>query len=59
MAWCASRSVRRADVRTLVPSARGHVFLALYDGDCPAGQVVVTAYLKNGRTFTQRMPAWL
>jgi hypothetical protein len=41
------------DIRTLVPSAVGHAFLAVYDGDFPAGKLQITAHLKNGKTWTQ------
>ena len=41
------------DIRTLVPSAVGHAFLAVYDGDFPAGRLTITAQLKNGKTWTQ------
>lgn len=42
------------DIRTLVPSALGHAFLAVYDGDFPAGRLEITAHLKNGKTWTQK-----
>jgi hypothetical protein len=35
------------DVRTLVPSARAHAFLAVYDGDFPTGEIVITAHFRN------------
>ena len=35
------------------PSAVGHAFLAVYDGDFPAGKLQITARLKNGKTWTQ------
>jgi hypothetical protein len=41
------------DIRTLVPSAVGHAFLAVYDGDFPAGKLQITAHLKAGKTWTQ------
>jgi hypothetical protein len=41
------------DVRTLVPSAVGHAFLAVYDGDFPAGRLEITAHLKDGKTWTE------
>jgi hypothetical protein len=41
------------DVRTLAPSAVGHAFLAVYDGDFPAGKLQITAHLKNGKTWTE------
>jgi hypothetical protein len=40
------------DIRTLVPSAIGHAFLAVYDGDFPAGRLIITAHLKSGKTWT-------
>ena len=36
------------DVRTLVPSGRGHVVFALYDGTFPSGQLVVTYHRRDG-----------
>jgi hypothetical protein len=36
------------DVRTLSPSPRAHAFLAVYDGDFPTGEIVVTAHLRDG-----------
>jgi hypothetical protein len=36
------------DVRTLVPSPRAHAFLAVYDGDFPTGEIVITAHFKDG-----------
>jgi hypothetical protein len=44
------------DMRTLVPSARGHVVFALYDGTFPAGEIVLTAHLRGGGTFVERFP---
>jgi hypothetical protein len=41
------------DVRTLAPSPLGHAFLAVYDGDFPAGRLEITAQLKNGKTWTE------
>jgi hypothetical protein len=41
------------DVRTLVPSAVGRAFLAVYDGSFPAGKLEITAHLKNGKTWTE------
>ena len=41
------------DVRTLAPSAVGHAFLAVYDGDFPAGKLEITAHLKSGKTWTE------
>jgi hypothetical protein len=41
------------DVRTLAPSPIGRAFLAVYDGDFPAGRLEITAHLKNGKTWTQ------
>jgi hypothetical protein len=42
------------DIRTLVPSERGHVVFALYDGFFPAGKLVVTAHLRGGGTYSER-----
>jgi hypothetical protein len=36
------------DVRTLVPSRRAHAFLAVYDGEFPTGQIVITAHYEHG-----------
>jgi hypothetical protein len=44
------------DVRTLVPSPLGHAILAVYDGTFPAGELVLTAHLKGGRTWRERFP---
>jgi hypothetical protein len=44
------------DIRTLVPSERGHVVLAVYDGDFPSGRIVVTAHLRGGGTKRERIP---
>lgn len=44
------------DTRTLVPSPVGHAFLAVYDGDFPAGELVITAHLRSGKTWTERHP---
>ncbi|HEX8087183.1 MAG TPA: hypothetical protein VF529_23090 [Solirubrobacteraceae bacterium] len=44
------------DVRTLIPSPVGHVILAVYDGDFPGGDVLVTARLRGGRTWRERVP---
>jgi hypothetical protein len=41
------------DVRTLVPSARAHAFIAVYDGDFPSGQIAVTATFRDGKRVTQ------
>jgi len=41
------------DIRTLAPSAIGHAFLAVYDGDFPAGRLEITAHLKSGKTWTE------
>jgi hypothetical protein len=46
------------DLRTLVPSARGHVVFALYDGDFPAGDIVVTFHLRSGEQRRERFNAW-
>jgi hypothetical protein len=43
------------DIRTLVPSERGHVVFALYDGDFPAGEIVFTAELHDGGRYTERI----
>jgi hypothetical protein len=43
------------DIRTLIPSARGHVVLAVYDGDFPAGEIVVTAHLQGGGSKRERI----
>jgi hypothetical protein len=56
------RSVERVtirsprDIRTLIPSERGHVVFALYDGGFPAGQIVLTAHLRSGGRFVERLP---
>jgi hypothetical protein len=42
------------DIRSLAPSAVGHAFLAVYDGEFPAGRLEITAHLKNGKTWTER-----
>jgi hypothetical protein len=42
------------DVRTLVPSPRGRVIYAIYDGDFRAGAIEITAHLRSGRTYTDR-----
>ncbi len=42
------------DIRALAPSAIGHAFLAVYDGDFPAGTLEITAHLKSGKTWTER-----
>lgn len=42
------------ELRTLVPSPRAHAILAIYDG-LPAGDVVITARLRGGRTWTERI----
>jgi hypothetical protein len=44
------------DIRTLVPSPVGHAFLAVYDGDFPAGELAVTEQLRSGKTWTERHP---
>jgi hypothetical protein len=44
------------DIRTLIPSERGHVVFALYDGGFPAGELVLTAHLRDGGRFTERIP---
>lgn len=43
-------------VRTVVPTPRGHAFIAVYDGDFPTGTIAVTARLRNGRSLTERIP---
>ena len=43
------------DVRTLRPV--GGIFLAVYDGAFYGGSIVATAHLRDGRTFTERIPA--
>ena len=56
------RSVERVtirsprDIRTLIPSDRGHVVFALYDGGFPAGEIVLTAHLRGGGRYTERIP---
>ena len=44
------------DIRTLVPSKRGHVVFALYDDMFPAGQIVITAHLRGGGRRIERLP---
>jgi hypothetical protein len=44
------------DVRTLVPSATGHAVLAVYDGLFVDGTLELTAHLRDGNTWTQRLP---
>lgn len=44
------------DVRTLVPSPVGRAFLAVYDGSFPAGEMIVTARLRGGGTWRERVP---
>jgi hypothetical protein len=41
------------DVRTLIP--RNHLFLAVYEGTFPTGEVVATARLNTGRSVTRRL----
>ncbi|MEA2445533.1 MAG: hypothetical protein QOJ12_2825, partial [Thermoleophilales bacterium] len=36
------------DVRTLTPSPRAHAFLAVYDGEFPTGEIVITARFSDG-----------
>jgi hypothetical protein len=36
------------DVRTLVPSKRAHAFVAVYDGDFPAGEETVSVRFRDG-----------
>jgi hypothetical protein len=43
------------DVRTLVPSARGHVVFALYDGTFPSGAIVVTSHQRGGTARSERI----
>jgi hypothetical protein len=43
------------DIRTLVPSDRGHVVLAVYDGEFPAGNIVLTAHMRDGSTRVERI----
>jgi hypothetical protein len=43
------------DIRTLVPSERGHVILAVYDGDFPAGELLLTAHMRDGSTKRERI----
>jgi hypothetical protein len=47
------------DLRTLVPSARGHVVFALYDGTFPSGEIVATYHRRDGSTRTERFDASL
>jgi hypothetical protein len=44
------------DIRTLVPSQRGHVVFALYDGDFSAGELVLTATIRGGGRSIERLP---
>lgn len=44
------------DVRTLVPSPRARAILAVYAGNFRAGEIVITAHLRGGRTWTERYP---
>jgi hypothetical protein len=43
------------DIRTLVPSERGHVILAVYDGSFPAGELLLTAHMHDGSTKRERI----
>jgi hypothetical protein len=43
------------DVRTLVPSPRGHVVFALYESAFPSGELVVTSHLRDGSSRTERI----
>ena len=43
------------DVRTLVPSAKAHAILAVYDGRFPGGRVTATARMKDGREVTRAL----
>jgi hypothetical protein len=43
------------DVRTLVPSAKAHAILAVYDGRFPGGSVTATARMKDGREVTRTL----
>jgi hypothetical protein len=43
------------DVRTLVPSPVGRVVLAVYDGEFPGGDLLVTAHFRGGGTWRDRM----
>jgi hypothetical protein len=36
-------------------ASRGHVVFALYDGSFPAGALVVTAHLRGGGAYTERI----
>ena len=44
------------DIRTLVPSERGHVVFALYDGHFSAGELVLIATMRGGGRVVQRFP---
>jgi hypothetical protein len=45
------------DVRTLIPSARTHSFVAVYDGTFPTGNLKLTATMADGSTKTIRQMA--
>jgi hypothetical protein len=42
------------DVRELVPSPVGHAVLGVYDGEFVDGELVLTAQLRDGTTWTER-----
>jgi hypothetical protein len=46
------------DIRTLAPTANGHIVFALYDGTFPAGDIIVTTHLRDGATRSQRIGTW-
>ncbi len=45
------------DVRTLLPSRRARAFLAVYDGEFPTGEVVLTATFRDGSTHREVIPS--
>jgi hypothetical protein len=47
------------DVRTLVPSAAGRTFLAVFDGMFVDGELVLTYHLRGGRSLVERHPLGL
>jgi hypothetical protein len=44
------------DIRTLAPSPFAHVVFAMYDGDFPTGDLVLTAHLRGGGKWVETFP---
>lgn len=42
------------DVRTVVPSPRAHVFAVVYDGGFPAGEIAISARMRDGTIHRER-----